>query len=326
MNNYNWLQQKLHKLVLSSQYMRRLSFDIENSFIPSTYMTQKSDNHIFISGLARSGTTILLNALYESDQFASLTYQDMPFVLAPNLWSKSPLKNVNKNAGRIERAHGDGIKVSLDSPEALEEVFWITFNQKEDEIFEKFKTYINLINQKYKKNRYLSKNNQNIKRIELLSNSFPHSNILIPFRRPLQHAYSLLTQHKKFLNYSVNDKFISDYMKLTGHTEFGPAYKPICKEKIKFTNYLDINHWIEQWYLVYGSAFDNFKNTNNVSFICYENLCKSNEYWLKIQEMLNINNTTDFAFKDSQKKIEIDFDQTIYNKAKMLYRQLIETI
>ena len=65
-------------------------FDVESSVIS---INQTDNKHVFVSGLARSGTTILLNALYESDEFASLSYKDMPFVLAPNLWSKlSPNK------------------------------------------------------------------------------------------------------------------------------------------------------------------------------------------------------------------------------------------
>lgn len=85
MNNYSWLQQKLHKLALSSLFMRETTFDLESSLISINHI---KDNHVFVSGLARSGTTILLNALYESDEFSSLSYKDMPFILAPNLWSK----------------------------------------------------------------------------------------------------------------------------------------------------------------------------------------------------------------------------------------------
>ena len=68
MNNYSWLQQKLHQLALSSQFMREVMFDVENSAIS---INQTDDNHVFVSGLARSGTTILLNALYESNEFCS---------------------------------------------------------------------------------------------------------------------------------------------------------------------------------------------------------------------------------------------------------------
>ena len=122
MNNYSWLEQKLHKFALSSQFMREVTFDFENTNIAPSSDT---GDHVFITGLARAGTTILLNALYKSNIFASLSYADMPFVLAPNIWSKISFKK--KDLELMERAHGDGIKVSTESPEAFEEVFWKTF-------------------------------------------------------------------------------------------------------------------------------------------------------------------------------------------------------
>ena len=185
MNNYSWLQKKLHQLALSSQFMREITFDVESSLISTKEIY---DNHVFVAGLARSGTTILLNAIYNSNQFSSLSYQDMPFVLAPNLWSR--LSFNKQESDLVERAHGDGIKVSIESPEAFEEVFWNTFDEYDGSIKEKFRNYVRLINQKYKKKRYLSKNNQNIRRLELISSTFPNSKILIPFRNPIQQAYS----------------------------------------------------------------------------------------------------------------------------------------
>ena len=198
----------MHKFALSSQFMREVTFDSESTNIsPSS----KTLDHVFITGLARAGTTILLNALYKSNIFASLSYADMPFVLAPNLWSKISFNK--KNLELKERAHGDGIKVSTVSPEAFEEVFWKTFAADDDESVEKFRVYVGNIIHRYKKGRYLSKNNQNIKRVELISSIFNQSKILIPFREPIQHSYSLLTQHKKFIRDSKKDKFISKYIK-----------------------------------------------------------------------------------------------------------------
>ena len=89
MNNYSWLEQKLHQFALSSQFMREVTFDFESTNISPA---SETENHIFITGLARAGTTILLNALYKSNIFASPSYSDMPFVLAPNLWSKISFK------------------------------------------------------------------------------------------------------------------------------------------------------------------------------------------------------------------------------------------
>ena len=168
MNSYSWLEQKLHKFALSSQFMREVIFDFESTNIaPSS----ETGEHVFITGLARAGTTILLNALYKSNIFASLSYADMPFVLAPNLWSKISFKK--KDLELKERAHGDGIKVSTESPEAFEEVFWKTFSEEnDDELEEKFRVYVGNIVHKNKKERYLSKNNQNIKRVGLINSIF----------------------------------------------------------------------------------------------------------------------------------------------------------
>jgi hypothetical protein len=317
MNNYSWLQQKLHQLALSSKFMREIMFDVESSAIS---INQTYENHVFVSGLARSGTTILLNALYKSGEFASLSYQDMPFVLAPNLWSKLSLDK--EDTDFVERAHSDGIKVSTESPEAFEEVFWITFSEDEKDTKEKFKNYVQLINQKYYKKRYLSKNNQNIGRVEFISKIFPHSKILIPFRNPIQHAYSLLSQHKRFIEDSKKDKFISNYMKWIGHTEFGPNYIPIHEKNLCYEDNLTINHWLEQWYLTYKNCFNNLQDNENVYFICYEKLCNTSEYWLDILKTLNIKDKYDFEFKESNKVISLEMDGDITHKGLSLYEEL----
>lgn len=318
MNNYSWLQQKLHQFALSSQIIREAMFDIESSAISPN---QTNGNHVFVSGLARSGTTILLNALYKSEKFASLSYKDMPFVLAPNLWSKLSLNTSDKDL--VERAHGDGIKVSKESPEAFEEVFWMTFGEDVDDTKAKFKNYVQLINYKYHKKRYLSKNNQNINRLELISKIFPNSKILIPYRNPIQHGQSLLNQHKRFIKNSKKDKFISKYMKWIGHTEFGPNYIPIHNKDLLFNDDLNINHWLEQWYLTYQNCFKNLKNNENVHFICYEKLCNSDKYWMSILKNLNITESYDFVFEESKNNImSLKTDKDITNKALSLYEEL----
>ena len=321
MNNYSWLQQKLHQLALSSQFMREITFDVESSLISTKEI---DDNHVFVAGLARSGTTILLNALYKSNQFSSLSYQDMPFVLAPNLWSRLSFNKQDTNL--VERAHGDGIKVSAESPEAFEEVFWSTFPEYDKETEEKFKNYVQLINHKYHKKRYLSKNNQNIRRLLLISKIFPCSKILIPFRKPIQQAHSLLSQHQKFILDSKNDKFISYYMKWIGHTEFGPNYIPVHNKNLCFKDDLNINHWLEQWYLTYQNFYENLKNKENIYFICYEKLCSSHEYWLDVLQKLNITDPYNFKFKESNKVISLEMDEDIANKGLSLYKELSQFV
>jgi len=317
MNNYSWLQKKLHQFALSSTFIREVTFDAERSLIRTN---KDSGNHVFVVGLARSGTTILLNALYKSNEFASLLYEDMPFVLAPNLWSKLLFNKQDINL--VERAHGDSIKISIESPEAFEEVFWMTFSESDNDAQEKFRTYVQIINKKYQKNRYLSKNNQNIRRLDLISETFTKSYILIPFRNPLQQAYSLLSQHKRFINNSKKDRFISNYMRWIGHTEFGPNYIPIHQKDLTYKNDMDINHWIEQWYLSYMNCYKTLEFKDNVRFISYEELCSSKEYWFDILKMLKIERTYNYEFKESQKDIHIKVDKNIANKALSLYMDL----
>ena len=318
-NNYSWIQQKLHKFALSSKFIRESAFDLESFLFEGS---TNWDNNIFISGLARSGTTILLNALHASDKFSSLSYDDMPFILAPNLWSKILLTKTHKKA--IYRAHGDGLKVTTNSPEAFEEVFWKTFEHNKPESLEKFKVFIKLINKKYGKKRYISKNNQNINRIDFLSKNFPNSKILIPFREPSQQAYSLLNQHKRFIYLTNHDTFISDYMNWIGHKEFGPNYIPLFNEGLAHTDTQNINHWLEQWYLSYKKCKNIFKDTSNICFVCYEEICHNNDYWQEILKYLDINKSYNFNFMESKKNISLDTDINLYNKTSFLYDQIRE--
>src|SRR5690606_15026916 len=123
-SEYSFSSRLLHRLALQSKMMAEISFDVDNSMASKKGITF-SDEPVFISGLARSGTTMLMRYLHESGRFRSLTYMDMPFVLMPNLWKK--LSSGRSSGSPKERAHQDGIMVSFDSPEAFEEVFWRVF-------------------------------------------------------------------------------------------------------------------------------------------------------------------------------------------------------
>lgn len=317
MNNYTRLQQILHKIALSSRFMRQAAFDIETSLFSTE---RANEEHVFIAGLARSGTTVLLNALHYSKQFSSLSYQDMPFVLAPNLWAKLSVNVIDSNS--VERAHGDGIMVSSESPEAFEEVFWSTFDNCDVSQAQRFKAYVGLINKKYQKDRYLSKNNQNIRRLELISEIFPRAKILVPYRDPIQHSYSLLRQHQHFLQAARNDSFILDYMKWIGHTEFGPKYIPIINKDLIFEDDMDINHWLEQWFLTYKNCYENLRDRKNIFFVCYEKLCFSESYWLGLLRLLEVIDDYDFKFAASKKTIPYKINHDLSDRASSLYLEL----
>ena len=128
-----------------------------------------------------------------------------------------------------------------------------------------------------------------------------------------------MTQHKKFIEESKNDKFISKYMKWIGHTEFGPNYIPIHNHNLNYNNDLEINHWIEQWYLTYDDAFQALRNERNVHFISYEKLCTNKDYWYQIQKLVNLQKPYDFVFEESKKDISCNLDKGLKEKVMSLY-------
>ena len=112
--NYSFLSQMFHHLVLGSNIVQEMLFDLEKIFFKKKIKNDNLKQHIFISGLSRSGTTALMRYIYETNLFASLTYRDMPFVISPNLWDKISGRNIKPSPAK-ERLHGDNINVNIDS-------------------------------------------------------------------------------------------------------------------------------------------------------------------------------------------------------------------
>jgi len=85
---YNFPSKVLHRLALSSKAVLETGFDVERRLFAARSTASVAAKHVFVSGFAKSGTTVLMRALYDSRAFSSLTYRDMPFVLALNTWAK----------------------------------------------------------------------------------------------------------------------------------------------------------------------------------------------------------------------------------------------
>ena len=94
------------------------------------------------------------------------------------------------------------------------------------------------------------------------------------------------------------------------------------KVLLNFQSDLELNHWIEQWYLTYSNTLQSLKNKKNVYFISYEKLCLNNDYWFQIQKLVNIEKPYDFEFKESKKDISCDINTGLKEKALSLYCKL----
>ena len=341
-SDYNFLSKLFHQISLGSKVVSEISFDIDQAiFSKKRNINTLKEGPVFISGLARSGTTALLETLNKSDEFISLTYSDMPFILAPNLNKK--LSFNNKNSELKERAHKDGILINNESPEALDEVFWKVFlnnsyikedrleiNKISKEISLKFEKYINQITlKKGESKRYLSKNNNLVLRFDSILKQFPMAKIIIPFRDPLQHAISLLNQHIHFSELQKKDPFSLKYMNWLGHHEFGLNQKPfyLGNDEIfeRMSNYskVDINYWLLSWLNYYKYILENY--SDSVILFSYEQFCENpNEVMNILSKQINLNDVN-FEFKPFKIKIRThsDFNQDIYNNCLDIYSKLI---
>ena len=319
MQNYNTIQKFLHDFVLSKKIINKSLFELEKIIYLKNKDT-KNQSHVFITGLPRSGTTSLLNFLFSSKEYASLTYNNMPFILSPNFSKLFHKKDITKK----ERLHGDGIYFDTNSPEALDEIF---FDNNEKFINNELENFIQLILLNKKKNRYLSKNNLNFKRIDIIQSILPNSIFLIPIREPLQHANSLLNQHLHFSQLQKEDDFIRRYMNYLGHNEFGLNHKP-WNNPIHFNDLNNINYWLEQWDLFYKFIYNKFNSYKNCNFIVYEKLNDPN-YVEKILEKINLKKDKNIDlhfFRNSNKtELNIEYDKNIFDKSQLLYQNFLQS-
>ena len=261
-SSYSLLSRTLHRLALHGPAQLEMFFDIETGTAPRPPVAASEGRHIFVAGLARAGTTVLMRAIHESGMFASLTYRDMPFVVAPNLWARVSGRS-RREIGKTERAHGDGVYVDFDSAEALEEPFWRTFcgqdyirpdalvpHEVDAETVEKYRKFVAHVLTRYGLPRYLAKNNNSILRLKYLVEAFPRGLVIIPFRDPMAQAVSLHRQHKRF---AVNpDPFIRDYMTWLAHHEFGQDHRPyVIGDRGPNGSPDAIDYWVSMWISVH---------------------------------------------------------------------------
>jgi hypothetical protein len=220
--------------------LRRLG-DWETHFLGSQLAAIPLERPVFITGLARSGTTVLLELLAAIDGVATHRYRDFPFLTIPYLWNRY-LDGFPVREQPVERPHQDRIYITRESPEAMEEPLWRAFFPRvhagdslhrmtaadANPDFERFyAAHLRKVLLVRGGRRYAAKNNYHVPRIEYLANLFPDARFIVPTRHPLTHIDSLVRQHQKFSSYAAADPRVPRWLEAAGHFEFGPQRLPI---------------------------------------------------------------------------------------------------
>lgn len=263
---------------------------------------------IYIAGLARSGTTILLELLARHPDLVTHRYRDFPPVLTPWFWNWFVDRAGGRGGAASERAHGDGIEVTSESPEAFEEVIWMTFfphlhdpdvnavltADTTNESFETFyRDHIRKLLLLRGGRRYLSKANYNLTRISYLRKLFPDARFILPVRDPVWHIASLQRQHERFCREHRRDERLKRHMSRGGHFEFGLDRRPINSGDTEVTGRIrklwsdgeSERGWALYWTDLYGGVADLLETDEAARaatlVVDYDELCGEPELVMK---------------------------------------------
>lgn len=295
--DYSAADRLLHRIALGSVATAEMLHDLERSLYLKDAPADEG-GHVFVTGLARAGTTILLRELHATGVFGSLTYADMPFVLAPNLWARLS-GGMRRGFDPVERAHGDGISVNLESPEAFDEAFWrVTRGSsyiREDALLPhrpgpksvaRYRDFIRLVLRRTGKARYLAKGNNNILRLDALAAAMPDCTFLLVVREPLDHARSLAAQHRRFAG--EDDAFRRDYMRWLVHHEFGVDHRPFAFPGAPAGDPDAPDYWLATWLAAYTALDEAAGARGNILVVPHEALCGDDALWPAICARIGI--------------------------------------
>jgi hypothetical protein len=215
---------------------------LENSVLEDKLQDIRIDKPVYVAGLARSGSTILLELLNEIPGVVSHCYKDFPPVFTPYAWNTLLGYMGTGNNVAAERAHKDGIMVTQDSPEAMEEPLWMSFfpqahdpsvsnviaaDTPDNGFGEFYLAHIRKLLAVRSGERYLAKANYQITRLEYLLALCPDAKFVLPVREPSAHIASLMKQHNLFVRGQSANEQARKHLRRVGHYEFGLDRVPI---------------------------------------------------------------------------------------------------
>lgn len=256
---------------------------------------------VYVSGLARSGTTILLELLASLPGTVTHRYKDFPPVYTPFLWNWLLGRLPRPRRDPVERSHGDGIMITPDSPEAFEEVLWMKFFPRlhdpavgnvldercSNPRFEAFyRDHIRKLMLARGGTRYLAKGNYNITRLRYIRKLLPDARFLVVVRSPADHIASLMRQHALFCEGEVANPRALAHLRRVGHFEFGLDRRPINTNDGETTAAVielwqrgeEIRGWARYWSQIYRHVLDelaaNEALRESAMVVRFEDLCR----------------------------------------------------
>jgi Sulfotransferase family len=252
---------------------------------------------VFIAGLPRSGSTILLEILADAAGFTAHRYADFPLLWTPYWWNWLSQRLPVATAAPVERAHRDRILVNRDSPEAFEEPLWqqafpFLHQEQQSEILDAdignpafeslFIDHIRKLLLVRGAARYVSKGNYSLLRIGYLGRLFPDARFLVPLRAPAAHVASLIKQERL---YADAPDAVLRHIGRIGHHEFGRQRRVLhagdaaafALTRTEFADGRLAQAWMRTWVQAYGWLESKLQQdpqlAERVQLVAYDRLC-----------------------------------------------------
>ena len=272
----------------------RVLADLEHELVGERLAEVKIEAPVFVTGLARAGTTMMLTLLSQAAGVATHRYRDFPFLFVPLAWNWFQDRLGGAPGEAVERPHRDRIRITKESAEAFEEPLWQSFfphahdplgfhllgaGTRNPAFEAAFRSHLRKILWLRGGRRYVSKGNYNVARIGYLARLFPDARFVVPVRHPLDHVRSLVDQHRLFCRYAAEDARVPGYLAAAGHYEFGPQRRPLNLDVERIGDIQaawragdEARGYARQWAQVYAHV-DRLRAEHRVMVVRYEDAC-----------------------------------------------------
>lgn len=268
--------------------------DLESRFAAYDCDLDQVDRPVFICGLARSGSTMLLEWLHGTPGFTAHRYADFPLLWTPYWWNSLLVRLPKAAAQPVERAHRDRILVTRASPEAFEELLWahhFPVRAGSDDVLDeradvttfapRFRAHIAKLLAARGARRYVSKGNYNTLRLRLLAHLFKDARFVVPIREPLSQVASALRQDAL---YAGAPTATLAQIAARGHHEFGPRKRPVrvspahgAAIEALWREGRVADGWLQQWIDVYQHVAEVLQArpdlAERITIVPFERLC-----------------------------------------------------
>jgi hypothetical protein len=277
--------------------------NLETKAVLTERAAQVIDRPIYVAGLARSGSTILLETLASHPDVATHRYRDYPLIFTPYWWNRWLDRVARRDEQPTERSHKDGIAITSNSPEAFEEMLWMAFfpglhdpshGSSFDDPAADHQGFARFYVEHMRKllavrgrRRYVAKGNYNVTRLGYLLRLFPDARFVVPVRDPVWHIASLMKQQALFTKGQQDNPAAVRHLQRVGHFEFGLDRRAIAvgdpqrvaEVMALWQNGAEVEGWARYWSLIHDHVAEVLAESPEIRaatyVVRYEDLCQT---------------------------------------------------